>query len=228
MKLRILFAGIDGSGKSTCLDLLIPKLDSRYSIMKISKLTPYIFFKGERKLVVKYTGYEIMDYIRPISMKYHFHSAFLILNFMYKFLVSKYLELFKKSDIIIYDSDILLHPAVHITYHLPFTRFIKNGLRFRIASILFGSKRNLSIFYLDTDPEIAMGRIQRRAEKGVDIHTHENTKDLQRLKEEFDKILETASENGFEIFRINTNEKSLDEVANQVQTILEKKLCTAV
>ncbi len=226
MKLRILFAGIDGSGKSTCLDLLISKLDSTYSIMKISKLNPCIFFKGERKLAVKHTGYEIMEYIRPISVKYRFHSVFLIMNFIYKFLISKYLELFKESDIVIYDSDILLHPAVHITYHLPFTSMIKNGLRFRIASMLFGSKRNLLIFYLDTEPEIAMERIHKRAEKGVDIHAHENTRDLKRLKEKFDNILEVASENGFEIFRINTNNKSLDEVANQVQTILEKKLST--
>jgi len=228
MKHKILFAGIDGSGKSTCMDLLISRLQSRYSIMKIGNYDPYFFYKGEKKPAVKYRYYKIMDYIRPIAKKYRFYSVFLIFNFIYKFLISKYLELFKRSDMIVYDTDTLLHPAVYITYHMPFSKMIKSSLRFKICSMLFGSKRNFSIFYLDTEPEVAIKRIHRRAETGVDIHSHENIRDLKTLKKEFDNMLEVASENGFEIFKINTNEKSLEEVVKEIQIILEKKLLTPI
>ena len=224
MKHKVLFAGIDGSGKSTCLDLLISKLESKYSILKIGNCDPYIFFKGEKKSAIKYRSYKIMEYIRPISVRYRFYGIFLLLNFTYKFLLSKYVELLKKSDLIMYETDTLLHPAVYITYHMPFSRMITNGSRFKICSFLFGAKRNFSIFYLDAKPEVAMERIHKRAEKGDDIHGHENTRDLTKLKKEFDSMLEVASENGFEIFRINTNHKSLDEVAKEVQIILEEKL----
>jgi adenylate kinase len=228
MKHKILFAGIDGSGKSTCMDLLISRLQSRYSIMKIGNYDPYFFHKGERKPAIKYRYYKIMDYIRPIAKKCHFYSIFLIFNFTYKFIISKYLEFFKESDIIIYDTDTLLHPAVYITYHMPFSKVIKSSLRLRICSVLFGSKRNFSIFYLDTDPEVAMKRIHKRAETGVDIHSHENIRDLKTLKKEFDSMVEVASENGFEIFKINTNERNLDEVVKEVQTLLEKKLLAPI
>lgn len=221
MKTKILFAGIDGSGKSACLDLLISRLDSRYSILKIGNYDPYIFCNGVKYLAIRYKLYKIVDYIRPISMKYRFHGMFLILNFIYKFLVSKYLELLKKSDLIMYDTDIFLHPAVYITYHFPFSRMIKNSIRFRIVSILFGSKKNFSIFYLDTEPEVAMERILKR---GADIHAHENIGDLTKLKKEFDNMLEVALENGFQVFKINTNDKSLIEVVDEVQIRLEKNL----
>jgi len=223
MRQKILFAGIDGSGKSTCMNLLISRLQSSYSIMKIGNYDPYFYYNGERKPAVKYRYYKVMDYIRPIAQKYRFYGIFLIFNFTYKFLISKYLELFRGSDIIIYDTDTLLHPAVYITYHMPFTRRIKSSLRLKISSMLFGSKSNFSIFYLDTEPELAMQRIKKRAETGVDIHSHENIRDLSTLKKEFDKMLGTASQSGFEVFKINTNGKSLDEVVEEVQTIVEKK-----
>ncbi len=239
MKHKISFAGIDGSGKSTCLDLLISKLDSTYSIMKIG--TPYVFFKGERNLIIKhgcfravehykttsrqYRFYGIMEEYKPNSRKSRFHSVFLIFNFIYKFLVSKYLEVFKRGELIMFENDLLLQPLVYMAHHLPMTKIVKKSLRFRILSILFGSKSDFSIFYLDTEPEVAIERIHKR---GIHIDSHENTKDLKRMKKEFDDIIEVASENGFEIFRINTNNKSLDEVANQVQTILEKKLSGSI
>ena len=42
---KVLFAGIDGAGKTTCLDSLISKLSSKYRIVKIaSNIPPYLFF----------------------------------------------------------------------------------------------------------------------------------------------------------------------------------------
>src|SRR5579885_1163218 len=168
MKHKISFAGIDGSGKSTCLDLLISKLDSTYSIMKIG--TPYVFFKGERNLIIKHGCFRAVEHYKTTSRQYRFHSVFLIFNFIYKFLVSKYLEVFKRGELIMFENDLLLQPLVYMAHHLPMTKIVKKSLRFRILSILFGSKSDFSIFYLDTEPEVAIERIHKR---GIHIDSQE-------------------------------------------------------
>ena len=228
---KILFAGIDGSGKSTCLDLLISQLQSKYSIIKIGeyrctktglwKNDPHIFFKGETRVYTKNRSSTIMGHLRPISKRYHFYGIFLIANFFYKYLLAKYVEMSHKCDLIIYETDMLLHPAVYITYHFPLTRKVRNTLRFRIVKMLFGSRRNCSIFYLETEPQVAMKRIVHR---GIDIHEHENPRGLSELKKEFDKMVEVARQNGFRIFRINTNDKGVDEVVRDVEGIVEEEL----
>jgi len=222
---KVLFAGIDGSGKTTCLNLMVSKLEDRYSIIKIGNHDPYFFYQGTRRCAVKNKLYKIINWLRPMSKRLRCYGLFLIVNFTYKYLLAKYVEWFKKSDIIMYETDVLLHPIVYIRYHFPFSRWISGTLRFKIVKTLFGQGKNCSIFYLDTLPEVAMGRILSR---GRDIHEHENTRDLEKLKVEFDSILEIAQANDFNIVRINTNGRSLEEVSNEIQGILEEKLIGAV
>lgn len=221
MKHRVLFAGIDGSGKTTCLNLLIPRMESKYSITKIGNCDPHIHYRGESKSFFRHRYYSVIERIRPLSIKYHFHSLFLIFNFTYKLLVSKYAEVSTHTDLIMYETDTLLHPAVYINYHLPFTRLISAKLKFKLLSLVFGSKNNSSIFYLDTAPEMAMERIHRRASH---INAHENTRDLTKLKKYFEIVQEVAIREGYAIFRIDTNNKSLDEVAREVERIVETKM----
>jgi thymidylate kinase len=83
-------------------------------------------------------------------------------------------------------------------------------------------KGNYTIFYLDVEPEVAMERICKR---GSPIQPHENVRDLGTLRNEFADIIEIALKYGFEIFRINTNVKNLEEVTDEVHSIIEKKLC---
>lgn len=221
MKHRVLFAGIDGSGKTTCLNLLIPRMESKYSITKIGNCDPCTYYRGESKSFFRCRYYSVIERIRPISIKYHFHSLFLIFNFIYKLLVSKYAELSTQSDLIMYETDTLLHPAVYINYHLPFTRVIHSKLKFSLLSLIFGSKNNSSIFYLDTAPEVAMKRIHRRASH---INAHENTRDLTKLKKDFEIVQEVALRQGYAIYRIDTNNRSLEEVAREVERIVETKM----
>lgn len=221
MDSKVLFAGIDGSGKSSCLDAVIKRLEPEFSILKISNYDPCFYYKGKQTPAFKLKLHSIMDYIRPMSVKYKFYGIFLLINFTYKYVLSKYLELFKKSNIIIYDTDLLLHPAVYITYHFPYSKMVNNSLRFKIVSSLFGSKKKSMIFYLDTKPEIAMERIQIR---GIEIHSHENLEDLEKLRMEFDKVLQVAIKGGYQIFRIDTNARTLNEVVDEVQSIIERNL----
>lgn len=222
---KIYFAGIDGSGKSSCLDLLVTRLQAKFPIIKLDISDPSFYFKGERRSLVNYDLYKNIENLRELSIKYHFHSCFLIFKFIYRLILVKFIELFNRADIAIYSTDILLHPAVYFAYHFRFSRKIQSRLRFTLARCLFGRDKNISIFYLDTEPEIAMNRIQMRA---ASVHPHENTRDLTILKQEFDNMIEIALEYGFEIFRINTNGKNLEEITDEVQSIIEKKLCSRI
>lgn len=217
---KLLFAGIDGSGKTSCLHLLIAKLESDYRILKIGNSDPCIFFEGKTTSAVKARWYQKIDYLRTISVKYHFHGLFLLFNFLYKYLLSKYLESYGDTDIIMYESDTLLHPSVYITYHFPWTKKLSPGLRFRIVYTLFRSKENLIIFYLDTDPSIAVDRIQKR---NINIQPHENCRDLGILKREFEKIVSVASRYGLDILEINTDSRTPEEVTREMEIFLEKR-----
>jgi len=221
MDSRVLFAGIDGSGKSSCLEAIIKRLDSEYSILKISNYDPCFYYRGEKTPAFKFNLNSILDYMRPVSVKYKFFGIFLLINFTYKYVLSKYLELFKKSNLIIYETDLLLHPAVYITYHFQMSKILNSRLRFKILSLLFGSKKKSMVFYLDTNPRIAMKRILKR---GSVIDSHENIEDLEKLRMEFDKVLKVALDRGYKIYRIDTNQRNLDGVADEVQLIIERKL----
>jgi hypothetical protein len=219
MNSKVLFAGIDGSGKSSCMEAVIERLESEYNILKISNYDPCIFYKGKKTPAFKFKTYSILNYIRPISVKYKFFRIFLLINFTYKYVLSKYLEISKKSNFIIYETDLLLHPVVYITYHFPYSKLLNKTLGFKLVSLFFGSKKKSIIFYLDTKSEIAMDRIRKR---GNEIDPHENLEDLENLRLEFNKVLQVALDCGYEIYRIDTNKKNLNAVVDEVQLILEK------
>ena len=170
MKQRALFAGIDGSGKSSSLDQLITIFQKDYSIIKVVNRDGSLIVDGERQLVFK-RFYSFIEWVRPRSKKYHFYSFFLALKYVYKFLVVKYVERFGKCDLMMYEIDFLLHPAVYVTYHFPWTRKISSKVRMRLFSGLFGSKEKSTILHVDIDPDEAVRRIHAR---GEEVQVHEN------------------------------------------------------
>jgi len=221
MSYKILFAGIDGSGKSTSADLLTSKLSEKYRILKIGNRNSYISHNREKKRVVPSKWYKLIDHMRILSKKIHAYGFFLVFNILYKYIASKYIVNFIRVDIIMYETDILLHPAVYMTYHFPLTKKLSPRIRFKIVKMLFGFKKNFLIFYLDTDPSIAVERIHRR---DVPIQPHENCEDLEVLRNEFVDVLNAASKGGFEIVRINTDKKNLETVVGEMERVLKEKM----
>jgi len=49
-------------------------------------------------------------------------------------------------------------------------------------------------------------------------------KDLGTLKDEFDKMISVASESGFNIVKINTDNKSAEDVTNEIYMAVEREL----
>ncbi|MGB7946349.1 MAG: hypothetical protein WCH75_01580, partial [Candidatus Binatia bacterium] len=64
-------------------------------------------------------------------------------------------------------------------------------------------------------------RIDKR---GTDGGRHENLTDLKRLKKEFDELVEAAGDSGVEVFKINTNDKSVNEVVAVIENLIERKM----
>jgi thymidylate kinase len=220
---QVLLTGIDGSGKSTCLDMLISRLQRTYTVTKVVNKDASIYRNGERLLVLR-PVYERIEAMRTASLKYHFYGLFLVVKFLYKRYVIRHVQKHEISDVTMFEFDLLLHPSVHLVYHFPFTRRIGRRLRFRLMSWLTGATPEFSVFHLDTEPEIAMERIRKR---GATLARHENVNDLRALKEEFDQVIEVATELGYRIDRVNTGDRSPADVADEIETILTRRLSAA-
>lgn len=220
MTFKLFFSGIDGAGKTACADLLTARLASRYRILKVGSYDFYIYFNGQKYLVAKRrlsTKKRFLD----TRLKSHFYGVFLILNFIYKAVTIVFIKLFTKVDLVIYETDSLLHPAAYITYHFPITQVLNRKLRLRVLGFLFGSRKASVRIYLDVDPEIAMDRINKR---GFDGGSHENLRDLTQIKAELDCLVKLVANNGFDVMRIDTNLKSLDEVARDIELMVDRNL----
>lgn len=144
----------------------------------------------------------------------------MLCHFLYKVLISKYISRSVEADFVIYDTDMLLHPVVYSTLHFPWIERFNQVARFKVLYRLFGIKRNGIIFFLDTDPSVALERILKRSRSR---DPHENPRDLEHLKRKFDALLAVASKSGLDIVRINTNDRSLGSIVSEVEIVLRQK-----
>ena len=216
---KILFAGIDGSGKTSCLDFLLSNLEQRYRVLKIGPGCPQLFFRGrQEKLLNNFlygpTGGSLS------SRKRHLRGILLPFRFLCNIAITQYAKLHDKTDIIMYETDTVLHPSVYATYYHPWMKTLRTSIRFKIANLLFGPRKNFVIFYLDTDPMIAMERIRKR---NTTFDQHENVTDLRALKAQLDDMVEVALKSGLGIVKINTNDNSREFVCQELQRIVKEK-----
>jgi thymidylate kinase len=217
--LKIFFAGIDGSGKSACLDLLISRLNKHSRILKIGAAAPELFWQGKKETIVGSTVYRLVGNA-TVNENHRLRGIFVIFRFVSNFFVRQYVRLRDKSDIVMCETDTVLHPSVYVTYYHPWTRKLNNSLRFALLNRLFGPRKNSVIFYLDTDPAIAMERIRRR---NTTFDRHENIDDLQALKKQLDDMVDIAVKSGMEICKIDTNNKPLETICEDVERVLTNR-----
>jgi hypothetical protein len=217
---KTLFAGIDGSGKSACLDALIASLDRRYRILKIGPHCPELFYQGKQEKLGNNLLYAPSGGLLSLRSQHYLRGILVIFRFISNFMITNYAKLRGKADIIMYETDTVLHPSVYVTYYHPWTKRLKNSLRFALVNRLFGPRKNFVIFYLDTDPAVAMERIRRR---NTSFDRHENIDDLQALKQQLDDMVDIAVKSGIEICKIDTNNKPVETVCEDVERVLTNR-----
>jgi thymidylate kinase len=222
---RILFAGIDGSGKTTCLEFLIEKLNRKYRVVKIGPSGPMLFYKGARKKLFDNPLYSPRGVAAALYENRYSRGLFIAVRFLCNFCVAQYLRFRCNAELIMHESDTLLHPCVYMTYYLSCTKRLSPQARFSIIHHIFGPKKNSVIFYLAADAETAMERIKRR---DTTFHHHENVDDLKILKTDLDAAVDVALNRGVDIVRIDTNGKSQEAVCEEIATIVQSRLSNRV
>jgi len=225
MKLKVLFSGIDGTGKTTCLDLVADRLQSQHRVLRVGGTAYFLAFQGVKEPLISRKLQHRIHRIGSAARRVHLYGVYLVFNFLFKFGSSKYFQFARTADVVMFEADTLLHPAVVITYHFPRLRRLSPKWRFRATSALFGSPRGSLIVYFKADPEVSVDRIcQREIREGTAVQPHENVEDLKMLEREFEAVLQVAAEAGYDIVRVDTNERSAEQVANTVEAELRKRL----
>jgi hypothetical protein len=217
---KIFFAGIDGSGKSTCLEFLLSKFAKHYRVLKIGPSGPFMFCNGTKKKLCDSFLYSPNGGGQRVHENPYFRGVLITLRFLSNFLIAHYIKFRAGADVIMYESDTVLHPCVYITYHAPWVKQLSMQTRFSIIYRLFGPTKNFLIFYLDVDPVTALERIHRR---DTTIQSHENIHDLGILKRELDRVVEIALKKGVEIVRVDTNSRSWESVRDEIDDIIKER-----
>ena len=222
MKLKLVFAGIDGSGKTTSMDRLIQRLAARHRVLRIGSYRPATLYDatGETPALARDFS-ERQEALGRAARRFHLYPLFLPANFAFKYLLARWVERAVPADVVVYETDTLLHPSVYAAYHFAWARRIAPRWRFRVARALFGSVRNLLVFYLDLDPETATQRILAR---GSEVMTHENPKDLAALHDEYDAVLAVAERAGVDIVRLDTLQSDPDRILEAMERAVAERL----
>ena len=217
---EIFVTGIDGSGKTAARNSLISRLDDRYKILS-NEDELYIHFKGNKERVLNSRFRKIISLLKSLQNNYPLRGLLSLLNFTSWCLESNYLKRCADVDLILYETDRVLHPAAFSAFYFPWIRRFNRSTRFKIFHALFGPRKNSVTFYLDTDSRTASDRIERRS---TPRDSHENATDLEILKREFDEMVRIASTTRLQIVSIETNNRTVEAVVSDMETVLKDKL----
>lgn len=222
----MLFAGIDGSGKSTCLDGLVDRLEGELRVLRIGVDGFELFHRGTHRQLVSSERMEAVgDRVRGTFL----YGFWLMANFARKMFFSRYYEWFGDYDVVMFETDTLLNPSVYIAYHFPWLdRFLPARRRFALLSALFGAPRHTLILYLEVTPEVGLARCERReAEEGYAIEPHENLDDLRVLAATFEEVVAAARRKGYALESIATDALSEKEMIDAAERVVRARLAPA-
>jgi hypothetical protein len=220
--ITIFVAGIDGSGKTAALELLISRLERNYRILR-NHDGMYLYYRGEKKQALKYSWFKAACWLKRIAPA-RLRGLFSLLTFTARHLEEEYVKRHAGVDLVVYETDTVLHPAAFAAFHFPWLKVFKSNLRFKILHWLFGRRKNSVTFYLDTDSGTAMERIRTR---NTAADAHENFADLERLKGEFEDLVRAANDHNVRIVRIDTNNRTVGAVVSEMEAVLRDRLAIA-
>lgn len=221
-RLRVYFSGIDGSGKTSCLDGLIERLSPPNRVLRIGTTGFLIFEAGRSTRLINSDRMEALgSKVRGTPL----YGFWLICNFLYKFLASKYFAWSADYQVAMLETDMLINPSAYLAFHFPrLCRVLSPATRFRLLHTFFGARRGTVILHLDVTPEVGLARCQSREEEdGYEIEPHENLEDLTLLRAQFEEITQAARDKGYDIVTIDTSDLSRDQMMDAAETEIRKR-----
>ena len=222
-RLRVYFSGIDGSGKTSCLDGLIARLSPPIRILRIGTTGFLIFEDGESRQLINSGRMQALGHKVRSTPLYGF---WLISNFMYKFLASKYYRWSADYQVAMLETDMLINPSAYLSLHFPaLCRVLSPATRFRLLDIFFGARRGTVMLHLDVDPAIGVARCEAREEEGGDeVEPHENLEDLTMLRAQIKEIIQAARGKGYDLVTLDTSNLSKEQMIDAAETEIGKRV----
>ena len=92
MALRILFAGTEGTGKTSCIEALAPTLAASHRILIPDPVAPTLLFQDERRALLGPAWGHAHRGIRRAAQCIRLYPLFLITNFALRVLMSRGFE----------------------------------------------------------------------------------------------------------------------------------------
>ncbi|VVB82399.1 Thymidylate kinase [uncultured archaeon] len=235
--LDVTLIGIDGSGKSTIISDLVDSFSKDYVVAHSGRPAYVSGPNIERKNIYKRS-------IKLINKGHNFADS---LNSRIGVAMANALDVLewkRRHEGIIeeYNPKIIfagrhraIDSVVYSSYYLPFTNFISDKNKFGIIESLTGKVNSDLLFYLQLSPETAMARIDKRTEKEKltsdkpkGKHMHENLRDLTKLRNKFEKILDYYCSTRGEVIVVdvekNGQKESVSIIENKIRENLHKVL----
>jgi thymidylate kinase len=221
MALRIFFAGTEGAGKTSCIEALAGALAADHRVLLPTPEAPVLLLPGERRALLGPGWSRAHRRAREVARRLHVYPLFLGPNFALRALLAHWFEARLRPDLSLYDGDLLAHPVAYARYHFAPARWLSPELALRVAAACFGVGRRATIFHLDRAPAAAAARIEARGDSEKHVGP---PRDLDRLKVELELVAEAARKLGYEVVRIDTGERSPEEIAREIEGEVRRRL----
>lgn len=235
--LKVAITGIDGSGKSTALAMLVDNLKQDNRIVKATNHPVYSVVNGEKEYHYRRL-IGLVDMLHGLADQSHNPNFVCTVNALHVILQGRVIEptLIQRIQptIVLGARDLLVDPAVYSVCYSPRLAHKDMPERMDFIERLTGAPYRDLIFFLTVPPEEAVARIERRikveeessdkVERPKWRHMHENPSQLDLLQHEYFKALnEIQKRSAIEVVQIDTSTMIQSEVASLIASIIRKR-----
>lgn len=231
--------GLDGSGKSSALELMVKQHANEANgvsigVLNLPKYTP-VQWRMEHIPI----GRRIAGLIDGATLLGDRANSKLLAGMVYAFFMGlcynpfqEVLSRWHNPSILLRKRDPSIDGPVYGSWYLPFMDRLSNGERLFLVTEVLHIKLPQKVIYFDVEPQIAYDRIMAEFHQKSwtgrkrKPHLHETPETLQKLRQEYHQVLTIAAAKGVEVVTINTTKASLSEVASELYNHINASLAS--
>lgn len=219
--LRVLFAGGEGTGKTSCIEALAASLGATHRVLVADPETPVLVEAGARRRLLRPGWGRAQRRARRAARRLRVYPVFLIGRFALRVLLSRWLEARWRPDVSLYDGDLLLHPVAYARYHFAPARRLPPRLALRVTARLLGAGGGAAVVHLVRPPSEAARRIASRSHAEAHVAP---ARDLERLADELERVSQAARELGHTVLRVEAQGRRPEDLAREIEPALRARL----